>query len=290
VRTALALRSGEEVSVATTPAGKLPAKRHKLRTMPRWLRTVLTAWCFAWFFGGTCVLGVFAGLYYRLRRIKDEERWGFTRKINRRLALFAGFMRDQGLIDYWPPQVPAGYEDRGFLLIANHPTLIDVVLLLSSIPQLSCVVKASWYRSFLMGPMLRQMEYIPGPGHEEEEGDTAPVVARMEQKLKGGVPLLVFPEGTRSARDNLRRFRRGSIEAAVRAGAPILPLFIGCDQPDMLSKGVPFYRVPRETPGFVFEWLPPIETVGKDSRTLTRELTAQYEARFARHVAEKWGT
>jgi 1-acyl-sn-glycerol-3-phosphate acyltransferase len=145
------------------------------------------------------------------------------------------------------------------LLIANHPTPIDGSGVFH--PQLSCVVKASWYRSFLMGPMLRRTEYIPGPGHDEDdEADGAPVVARMEQKLREGVPVLVFPEGTRSGRDSLRRFRRGAIEAAVRAGAPILPLFIGSDQPDFLAKGIPFYRVPPDMAGFTFEWLEPIET------------------------------
>jgi hypothetical protein len=42
-----------------------------------------------------------------------------------------------------------------------------------------------------------------------------------------------------------------------------------------------------ETAGFVFEWLPPIDTAGEDSRVLTKELAVQYEARFARHVRER---
>lgn len=271
----------------TTPAGPPPARSNRLRRMSRWLRIVLTGFAFSVFFGGTAVLGLLAGLYYRFRPVREEERWRFTQKLNARLQLFAGFMRDLGLIDFWHPRLPEGYEGRAFLLVANHPTLIDVVLLLSSFPQLSCVAKASWYRSFLMGPMLRKTEYIPGPGLDEEE-DELPVVRRMEEKLRQGVPVLVFPEGTRSLADELRRFRRGGIEAAVRAGVPILPLFIANDQP-FLMKGVPFWRVPARTCDFVFEWLEPIDpesidAAGGDSRTITRELAARYEARFAELV------
>lgn len=270
----------------TTLAGPPPARANRLRTMPRWLRIVLTGFAFAVFFGGTCVLGLAAGVYYRFRRVRPEDRWRFTQSVNRSLQLFAGFMRDLGLIDYWHPRLPEGFDEgRPFLLVANHPTLIDVVLLLASFPEVSCVVKASWYRSFLMGPMLAKTEYVPGPGYDDEESDV-PVVRRMEEKLRQGVPVLVFPEGTRSLADELRRFHRGGIEAAVRAGVPILPLFIANDQP-FLMKGVPFWRVPKRTCDFVFEWFEPIETAGGDSREITRELAARYEARFAQLVRER---
>jgi 1-acyl-sn-glycerol-3-phosphate acyltransferase len=275
---------------ACTPASARPSGRSRLRRMPRWLRIVLTGWCFAIFFSGTCTLGVLAGLWFRFARVPDEERGSFMRRINVSLRLFAGLMRDVGLIDYWPPRLPEGYEGRPFLLVANHPTLIDVVLLLSSLPELSCLVKASWYRSFLMGPMLRRTEYIPGPGHEgdEDEADLSPVMRRMEEKLRAGVPVLVFPEGTRSAAKQLRRFHRGSVEAAIRAGVPILPLFIGNTQA-FLMKGQPFWHVPVQTCDYYFEWLEPIDTAGRalDSREVTRELAARYEARFAKLLEER---
>lgn len=274
----------------TVPAGPPPARRSRLRHMPRWLRIVVTGTAFAIFFGGTSVLGLLAGLYYRFRRVREEDRWRFTRSVNASLRLFAGFMRDTGLIDYWHPRLPEGYEDRAFLLVSNHPTLIDVVLLLGSFPQLSCVAKASWYRSFLMAPMLAKTEYVPGAGFdaERDEGEDLPVVRRIEAKLRAGVPVLVFPEGTRSLAESLRRFHRGGVEAAIRAGVPILPIFIANDQP-FLMKGVPFWRVPRRTCDFTFEWLEPIETAGESmsSREVTRELAERYEARFAKLVEDR---
>ncbi len=274
----------------TTLASPPPARRSALRRIPMWLRVALTGLAFAIFFGGTSVLGLFAGLWYRWKRVREEDRHAFTRTLNRSLQVFSGFLRDAGIIDYWPPRLPEGYEGRAFLLVANHPTLIDVVLLLGSFPELSCVAKAGWYRSFMMGPLLRRAEYVPGPGFDEgeAEGDDVPVVRRMQAKLEKGIPVLVFPEGSRSPLESLRRFHRGGIEAAIRAGVPILPLFIGNRQ-HFLAKGLPFWKPPPTTCDFVFEWFEPIETAGKelDSREVTRELAERYEARFAKLVEER---
>ncbi|GAB5540359.1 MAG: lysophospholipid acyltransferase family protein [Sandaracinaceae bacterium] len=265
-----------------------PRRASRLARMPRWLRIPMSGWAFAMFFGATLILGMFAVPIIMLMRNRPEHRWRFTHRLNASLRLFSGFIRDSGLIDYWPPLLPPELEGRPFLLVSNHPSLIDVVLTLSSFPQLTCVAKAEWYGSFLMGPLLRRTELIPGPGYEgdEEADDDLPVVRRIEEKLRAGVPVLVFPEGSRSLADRLRRFRRGAIEAAVRAQVPILPMFIGVSHP-YLMKGVPFWHVPDSTPLYTFEQLPVIETAGKTSRDVARDLTAHYEARFDALLAER---
>jgi 1-acyl-sn-glycerol-3-phosphate acyltransferase len=258
--------------------------------MPRWVRTILSAFGFGMFFAATLGLGLFALPLLLFTRAGESERRRFTTRLNASLVLFGSFMRDTGLIDYWPPVLPARYEGRPFLLLANHPSLIDVVLILGSLPQLSCVAKASWYGSLLMGPMLRRTEFVPGPGHEgdEESDGEVRVVRRIEEKLRSGIPMLVFPEGSRSLATELRRFRRGAIEAAIRAEVPILPLYIDVC-PAFLMKGVPFHRVPRITPTYGFEWLEPIETEGRDlsAREVAQDLMARYQARFAQSVADR---
>ena len=265
-----------------------PRRASRLARMPRWVRIPVTAWAFAMFFSATLALGLLAVPLLLVTRDRAERRGLFTRRLNASLRIFSGFMRDAGLIDFWPPVLPPELEGKPFLLISNHPSLIDVVLTLASFPQLTCVAKAEWYRSFVMGPMLRRTELIPGPGYEgdEEADDDLPVVRRIEEKLRAGVPVLVFPEGSRSLEDRLRRFRRGAIEAAVRAGVPILPMFIGVSHP-FLMKGVPFWHVPDTTPVYTFEQLPVIDTRGTTSRDVSRELMDRYEARFAALLAER---
>lgn len=278
------------LAATTKPASREVRLTHRLSHMSRGFRVVLTGLAFLMFFSATLFLGLFALPLLLLFRSRLGDRTEFTRKLNSTTKLFSGFMRDAGLISYWPVVLPEGYENRGALVIANHPSLIDVVLTLSSVPELSCVAKAGWVESWLMGPLIRRTEFVPGAGLSTDaglEGELA-VIDRIEEKLRSGVPLLAFPEGTRSARDRLRKFGRGAIEAAIRAEVPILPLFIGLDEP-MLMKNQPFYDVPPRTPRYHFEWFEPIETKGRglDSKQLTKAIAAMYEARFQRFLAER---
>ena len=274
---------------STTPASPTPVPRPWQANMPRWVRIVLSAFGFGLFFGSSFLIGLIVAPVMLLWP-GSGDRLAFTRKLNSQLWRFLALMRDLGMIAYWPPQLPKGFEDRPFLLIANHPSLLDVVFTLAAIPQLSCVAKGTWYRSKLMGTLLRRTAYIPGSGYHEDADvmEDVPVIRRIEKSLRDGVPVLVFPEGTRSKERSLQRFTRGAIEAAIRAEVPILPLFIGVT-PAYLMKGQPFYHVPKTTPIYTFEWLPAVETEGRglDSKSITRELQTAYQARFTQQVEER---
>lgn len=256
------------------------------RRIPRWLRALLTAFAFAMFFSLACVLSGVA-VVLTSAAPDAEARRRFTARLNRGFRPFLFFLRRAGLIAFEPTRLPEGYGERAFLMVANHPTLLDVLLVLAAHPELVSVVKASWYRSPLLGPLLRRSAHVPGPGHDGDrtEGD-APVVRRIEAALEAGAPVLVFPEGTRSSPTHLSRFRRGAIEAAVRARVPILPLFIDVDPP-VLTKGWRPWDFPDRRPTYAFEWLDPIapEALAAGSHTLTRQLSQSYQALFARTLA-----
>ena len=72
--------------------------------------------------------------------------------------------------------------------------------------------------------LLRRTEYIPGSGFEGDADvvEDVPVVRRIEKTLRDGVPVLVFPEGTRSKERSLQKFTRGAIEAAIRRSSPCI--------------------------------------------------------------------
>ena len=86
----------------------------------------------------------------------------------------------------------------------------------------------------------------------------------------------------------MRRFRRGAVEAAVRAGVPIVPAFISVNPP-MLMKHQPWYEVPERRGMYRVEFFPVIETAGRDldPRQLNRELRAAYEVRFVEMLRER---
>jgi 1-acyl-sn-glycerol-3-phosphate acyltransferase len=115
------------------------------------------------------------------------------------------------------------------------------------------------------------------------------MLGAMVEHLEGGHPLLVFPEGTRSTQDRMHRFRRGAVEAAVRAKVPLVALFVSIDRP-FLMKGVPFWKVPSDMARYSIERLEVIDTSAldaSDAKQLNADLQARFHARFARMIAER---
>lgn len=169
--------------------------------------------------------------------------------------------------------------NKPFVLICNHPTFVDMIVVMGSFSQLTCVTKGSWSRHWALGRLLRATNYLPGPGSGLPESEN--MLDSMVAHLGAGYPLLVFPEGQRSMKDQLRRFRRGAVEAAVRAKVPIVPLWIALDRP-YLTKDVPLTRPPRIAPKYTFEWFDVIDpaTFDFDGKRIHEHLVAQYDARF----------
>jgi 1-acyl-sn-glycerol-3-phosphate acyltransferase len=258
--------------------------------VPRWLRIVLTGWAFFLFFTGSPLIGLFVLPFLRLfAKDRVDHRRRCTRIVARLHRVFWRWMEITGLVrrpDVFPALTGIA-QGQAYVMVTNHPSLIDVILLLGWYENLTCIVKGSWYRSLVLGPLLRQTAYLPGPGSGLEESDD--MLATMVEHLERGHPLLVFPEGTRSLANRMHRFRRGAVEAAVRAKVPIVAMFLAIDRP-FLMKGVPFWKVPADAARYSLEILGVIDTRGmkiEDARRLNAELQRKFQERFVRMLAER---
>ena len=138
------------------------------------------------------------------------------------------------------------------LILANHPTLIDVVILVSLFPQVECVIKGAVMQNPVLRLPARTANYI-------SNFDPAELLAACVQRLESGSGLLLFPEGTRTVPGESIRFKPGAAEIALRADAHILPVVIDC-QPTFLAKRSRWYHVPSSKPHFEIRILPPVHT------------------------------
>ena len=123
------------------------------------------------------------------------------------------------------------------IFIANHPTLIDVIAIMSCIPFCSCIVKGSLFNHTCFGSIIRAAGYIVND-------DATQLIQDCEQTFNAGYSLIVFPEGTRSPVYGLHTFKRGAAQIALRTGIPIVLVVITCDPP-VLAKGQAWYKVPE---------------------------------------------
>lgn len=124
----------------------------------------------------------------------------------------------------------------GAVIAPNHPTLIDVVLLLALAPQLDCVIKDALLRNLFLRKAVSAAGYIPNAEGPE-------LVARCAAALSSGRSVLIFPEGTRSVPGQAPQLRRGACSIAVLANAPLVPVVIRC-VPAGLSKQHRWYDLP----------------------------------------------
>lgn len=123
------------------------------------------------------------------------------------------------------------------LILANHPSLLDVVCLISILPQADCIVKqALWRNPFTRGP-VQAADYILNNQSNQLIEDS---VQRLEQHNK----MIVFPEGTRTAKNSvLNEFQRGAAHIALNSHAAVIPTVIRCI-PSTLSKNEAWYHIP----------------------------------------------
>lgn len=227
-----------------------------------------------WFFFG--VIGLLYGflllplVHLFVRR--PERRQVIARDMIRgAFVMFVWVARTMRLIrcdvsgmEHWDP---SGSQ----LLLANHLTLIDVVILLSLFPQVDCVVKAAVTRNPILRVSAGTANYISNRAPDE-------LLDFCVERLASGSSLLLFPQGTRAIRGEPLQFRLGAAEIALRADATIVPIAIDCN-PQMLAKNVPWYRIPPSQPRFSIDILPPVAAgslvpADTDPRRARHELNA----------------
>lgn len=172
----------------------------------------------------------------------------------------------------------------GLLILANHPSLIDVVMLISAVRRPDCIVKAAlWRNPFTWGP-VRATGFISNASGPD-------MVEAAIASIKSGNNLVIFPEGTRTVPGQKRPFQRGAANIACRGNLAITPVIIRCAE-TFLTKGQPWYKVPPRKPVFeltVLDDLPPAcEITGPDEPARqARHLTEYLENYFYKEVAQR---
>lgn len=214
-------------------------------------RIVGTAISFAVFGLGGLLLGLLVFPLLRLF-VRDPVRQGRIARalIRRSFAGHIGLMHRLGVLSYELHGLER-LDRRGLLVLANHPTLIDVVFLVSLIPQADCVVKAR----LLANPFTRWP--VKATGYICNHSG-AGLVEDCIRTVHSGRNLVIFPEGTRTPRGELLGpLQRGAANIAVRGRTDVTPVLVTC-QPRTLAKGEKWYRVPSRRFHVRIEVLPDI--------------------------------
>ena len=114
-------------------------------------------------------------------------------------------------------------QDEGYILVSNHRTYLDPVLLGLRIKrELHFMAKAELFRNRFFSALIRKLGAFPV---SRGTGDTS-AIETAEQIVRQGHVLALFPEGTRSKTGEIMRFKSGAIVVASETGADIVPTAI----------------------------------------------------------------
>ena len=111
------------------------------------------------------------------------------------------------------------------IFISNHQSNVDIWALIAVLPKRTrFVAKQSLFRIPILGWALRVSDFVP-----IDRGNRARAIRSLQEaakKIRGGRPVVLFAEGTRSAGDSLAPFKKGPFHLALEAGVPIVPVAI----------------------------------------------------------------
>jgi 1-acyl-sn-glycerol-3-phosphate acyltransferase len=112
-----------------------------------------------------------------------------------------------------------------YIYMPNHQSNFDIPVMLGHLPvQFRWLAKMELFKIPIFGRAMRKAGYISIDRYDRESAFKSLDVAA--KKIKSGVSVLIFPEGTRSRDGKIRPFKKGGFVLAIDSGVPIVPVVI----------------------------------------------------------------
>lgn len=123
---------------------------------------------------------------------------------------------------------------KSCVIVANHPSLLDVVMIISQIPNADVIANAYLDRRNILTKIVHMLYITSNVPYEE-------LVERCKESVHDGNVLIIFPEGTRSLPTGQNQFKKGAARIALAAKCPLVPIYIGGNNKIGLRKKDPLF-------------------------------------------------
>ena len=115
-------------------------------------------------------------------------------------------------------------EGRPYVIVANHESSTDILAIYFLGLQFRWLSKDSMFRIPVVGLAMRWAGYVSI--NRGDKGSHQKALQKSAEHVRNGVPMLYFPEGTRSVRGAPGDFKTGAFRLAQSCGAPVLPVVL----------------------------------------------------------------
>jgi len=147
------------------------------------------------------------------------------------------------------------------VLVANHRSLMDALLLIGLLPRTGVLIKARDTRKVMNGLLARYFDLVSIDRHSLES--VAATLEKSRRLLGEGKNLLVFPEGTRARSGRLQHFNLLAFDLALVARVPVVPVVLHTTVPFMAK--LPGSIFPRQRNDYRIRFLDPEFPRGDDT-------------------------
>ena len=151
--------------------------------------------------------------------------------------------------------------DKSYIYMANHQSNFDIPVLLGYLPvQFRWLAKAELFKIPVFGRAMLGAGYVKIDRFDQESAFES--IKEAARKMKDGVSVMIFPEGTRSIDGRIKSFKKGGFVMAVDSGVPIVPVIIRGTWPIMAKSSLRINHGEVE-----MEIAKPIDTTGYSKET-----------------------
>ncbi len=241
------------------------AVREMFNKLNYFWRVIATGVCFTLFGFGGLLLSLILFPLQRVFIAAEKQKKVARRTVHFTFKFFIRMMAITGIFDFSLAQAQKLKALNGHLVLANHPSLIDVVVLISILPNADCVVKTHLFKNVFLRGVVKNTGYI---SNADPEG----LLSDCQASLAAGNNLIIFPQGTRTHLGDPIKFQRGAANIAVRCQAKVISVLLSVS-PSTLTKSEPWYKVPYKKAHFiakVIEGTPTVKVI--ESNAISKEV------------------
>lgn len=113
---------------------------------------------------------------------------------------------------------------KAYVLVANHTSIADIVVLFTLFRQFKWVSKSTVFRAPFLGWNMFLSRYVPLVRGDPQSIEKMMIVAR--RWIRRGISIMMFPEGTRSEDGHVKPFKHGAFTLALETRVPVIPIAI----------------------------------------------------------------
>lgn len=201
------------------------------------------------FAGGAVYIGCVLFPLLSLRYKGKERRKEFAGIIRRSWKFFISVMENSNEINV---NIDGNLSDiRGKVVVASHPSFIDIILLIGNMPDSLCLAKKSILNNPIMRNIVKSLYIINDIDPDEFKNSAV-------EALNDGYNIVIFPTGTRTLPNEEIKIHKGAAQIAIAAGVDIVPVKIETDYPFLIKNHFPL-DASDKTVNYNLTVLPPIK-------------------------------